>query len=298
MKDNSTVQPRILVAGASGHLGHRVTEILHEQGYINLVAASRNPLKLGDLNEKGIEVRKADFDDPGTLKHAFLGIDRLLLISTDELHNPDKRVRQHTNAIKAAKAAGIKHIVYTSMPSPEKAHDIPFASDHVATEKALENSGLDFTSLRVSWYAENLMGFLPQIISAGKWPTVSGDGRIPYIPREDVAQAAANALMNNTGKTYPDISGVESLSINDIASIASEVFGKTISVLQVPINAIMEELIAIGIPAGFAPTVVMTDLNMRSGNFDIVSNDVKKATGREPKRLNEFLINNKNKFIL
>jgi NAD(P)H dehydrogenase (quinone) len=183
------------------------------------------------------------------------------------------------------------------MPSPEKAHDIPFAPDHVATEKALENSGLDFTSLRISWYAENLMGFLPQIISAGKWPTVSGNGRIPYIPREEVAQATAAALTGNTGKTYPDISGAESLSVAEIAGIASDVFNKKITVIQVSDSIIADELIAIGIPAAFAPTVVMTDLNTRSGNFDIVTDDVKKATGRIPQKLKDFLISNKDKFI-
>jgi NAD(P)H dehydrogenase (quinone) len=288
---------KIMVAGASGHLGHRVIEILQETGYRNVVAATRNPEKLHSFSDQGIEVRKADFNEPSSLNNAFAGIDRLLLISTNDLHTLGARIRQHTNAIEAAKNAGISHIVYTSMPNPGKASDIPFAPDHIATEQALEKSGLDFTSLRVNWYADNLLGFLPQIIAAGKWPTAAGNGRIPYIPREDVAQLAAIMLVTATGKSYADISGAESLSVPEIAGIASDVFGKKIEVVDVSEKDLTNELVAIGVAQSFAPTVVMTDLNIRAGNFDVVTDLVKTATGKSPQSLRSFFMQHKNKFI-
>lgn len=297
MNYNPKTSARILVAGASGKLGYRVVEILQEQGYSNLVAATRNPKKLYSFTKQGIEVRKADFNDPSSLNRAFEGIDRLLLISTNDLYTPGARIQQHANAIEAAKNAGISHIVYTSMPNPAKASAIPFAIDHVATEQALEKSGLDFTSLRVNWYADNLLGFLPQIIAAGKWPTAAGNGKIPYIPREDVARTTAAILLTATGKSYPDISNVESLSIRKIARIASEVFEKNIEVIDVLKQDLTSALVAIGIPTAFAPTVVMTDLNMRAGNFDVVNDVVKKAIGKEPQTLKSFFIQHKDKFI-
>jgi NAD(P)H dehydrogenase (quinone) len=289
-------QARILVAGAGGHLGRRVVEILTDLGYTNLVGASRNPSKLQTFRDAGTEIRRVDFDEPQSLQSAFQGIERLLLISTDELHTPGARVRQHINAINAAKAAGVKHIVYTSMPKPEAAKSIPFAPDHVATEEALKASGIGFTSLRISWYAENLLGFLPQIIASGKWPTVAQNGRISYVPREDVAQVTAAALLKAHGKAYWDITGAESLTIRQIAETASEVFEKPIEVLQVDDGEIADELVSIGIQPGFAPTVVMTDLNTRDGNFDILNDLVKQVTGQDPLNLKTFFKNYRSLF--
>ncbi|QEM06487.1 SDR family oxidoreductase [Mucilaginibacter rubeus] len=290
-------QPKILVAGASGHLGRRVLEILRELGYTNFVGASRSPAKLQAFTDAGIEIRRADFDEPKSLQSAFKGIERLLLISTDELHTPGARVRQHINAINAAKAAGIKHIVYTSMPKPEHATKIPFARDHVATEEALKASGIDFTSLRVSWYAENLLGFLPQIIAAAKWPTAAGKGRIAYVSREDVAQVTAAALLKAQGKAYWDITGAESLTVQEIAAIASEVFEKRIDVVPVDDSEIAEDLISIGVQPAFTPTVVMTDLNTRAGNFDMRNNLVRQVTGKDPITLKIFFTKYFNLFL-
>ncbi len=290
-------QPKILVAGASGHLGRRVLEILRELGYTNFVGASRTPAKLQAFTNAGIEIRQADFDEPESLRLAFQGIKRLLLISTDELHMPGARVRQHINAISVAKAAGIKHIVYTSMPRPEHATSIPFAQDHVATEEALKASGIEFTSLRVSWYAENLLGFLPQIITAGKWPTVAGKGRIAYVPREDVAQVTAAALLRAHGKAYWDVTGAESLTVHEIAAIASEVFKKRIDVVSVDDSEIIEDLISIGVQPAFAPTVVMTDLNTRAGNFDMRNDLVRQLTGRNSVTLKIFFTQYRNLFL-
>lgn len=297
MSNQDKSAPKILVTGASGHLGSRVVEILIGKGYRNLIAGTRNPVKLEALLKQGVEVKKVDFDDLSSLTAAFKDVERLLLISTDELHSPGARIRQHRNAIAAAKLAGVKHLVYTSMPNPEQAKDIPFAPDHVETEKELENSGLNFTSLRLSWYTENLLGFLPQIITAGKWPTVSGSGKIPYISREDVAESTVAALIKDSGKNYTDISGLEALSIVEIANIASTVFQKKIEVIPVKDDDIFQELVAIGVPPAFAPTVIMTDLNTRAGNFDVVSNAVKESTGNPPLSLKEFLEKTKPLFI-
>ena len=110
----SASSPRLLVTGAGGQLGRRVVELLLEAGVSNLVAASRDPAKLADLQARGVETRRADFDDPASLPAAFAGVDRLLLISTDSLGAPGHRIAQHRAAIAAAQAAGVSHLVYTS----------------------------------------------------------------------------------------------------------------------------------------------------------------------------------------
>src|SRR5690242_8075750 len=140
----------LLVSGAAGKLGRRVVELLKARGFgPQVIAGSRDPNKIVDL---GVATRHVDFDDPN-LAQALKGVDRMLLISTDVLD--DHRIVLHTNAVKAAKAAGVKHIVYTSMPSPEPGSPVFFAGDHYGTEQAIKATGIPYTILRVVWYAEN-----------------------------------------------------------------------------------------------------------------------------------------------
>ncbi|CAE6780418.1 NAD(P)H-binding protein [Xanthomonas arboricola] len=101
---------RLLVTGAAGQLGRRVVEILLERNITSIVATTRTPSKLADLAARGVEVRAADFDKPETLATAFAGVDRLLLISTDAIYVPGRRLAQHKAAIAAAEKAGVKHI--------------------------------------------------------------------------------------------------------------------------------------------------------------------------------------------
>src|SRR5690606_30150061 len=127
----------------------------------------------------------------------------------------------------------VKHLLYTSMLNPEGSL-IPFAPDHLETEQAIEDSGLDYTILRVSWYAENLLGSLPNVLASGKWFSSAGDGRINYVPREDVARAAAAALASRSGvKERLDITGPAPLRIGEIAAIAAQISGKPIEVVPV-----------------------------------------------------------------
>ncbi|GAB3590381.1 SDR family oxidoreductase [Hymenobacter daeguensis] len=278
----------VLVAGAGGHLGRRVVELLHAQGYPGLVAATRHPEKLTAFRNAGLDVRRVDFNEPATLAPALAGIDRLLLISTDELSTLGLRIRQHLAAIEAAKAAGVGHIVYTSMPHPEPGSVIPFAPDHYATEQALRQSGLGYTILRVSWYADNLLGFLPQLLAAGKWFTAAGEGRIAYIPREDVARATAAALVAPAppSTTY-DLTGPQALSVAEMADLAADVFRQPLDVVYLSEQVLTQKLTELGIPAPPA-MVVVTDTNTRLGKFDLVTDAVAQLTGQPPQSLRTF----------
>ena len=131
--------PTLLVTGASGHLGRAVVRHLLDTLNIDparVIATSRKPEALADLAAQGVTVRAADFDRPDTLAEAFRGADRLLLVSTDALLEPGKRLVQHRAAVLAAVEARVKHVVYTSLPSPDTSH-VSFAPDHLATEQAL-----------------------------------------------------------------------------------------------------------------------------------------------------------------
>ena len=278
--------PKLLVTGAGGKLGKRIVEHLLASAAGSLVVGSRNP---GNLPFTNVEKRRVDFDDPKSLDAAFKGVDRALVISTDRIDVPGLRIRQHAAAVAAAKRAGVKHILYTSMLNPEGSF-IPFAPDHLQTEQAIERSGMEFTILRVSWYAENLLGSLPGVLASGKWFTSAQQGRINHVPREDVARAAAAALASRAdGEQHLNITGPAPLTVGEIAAIASDLSGKAIEVVQVSDEQLTAGLRAAGLPPFVVPLVVGTDQNMRAGKFDVASDAVRRLTGKDAQSVRDYL---------
>jgi NAD(P)H dehydrogenase (quinone) len=287
------LQSRLLVTGAAGQLGRRVVEALVDAGARNVAAASRDPARIADLAAKGVATRRADFDDPASLDIAFAGVERLLIVSTDALDVPGKRMRQHKAAVAAAARAGVQHLVYTSMPNPEPGSVIPFAPDHHETEQAIIASGLPHTILRVNWYMENLLHALPAVLAAGKWFTAAGEGRVGHVARDDVASAAAAALLSQTERKRYDITGPQALTVATMAATVSEVFAKPIAVVPVSDAQLQQGLEAHGVPAPFAALLTALDANTRAGKVDITTDAVRTLTGRAPVGLREFLLANR-----
>jgi NAD(P)H dehydrogenase (quinone) len=286
----------LLVTGAAGHLGRRVIAHLLETHKVpanQIIAATRVPESLADLSARGVVVRQCDFDDAASLARGFSGAARVLLISTDKIDPPGSRIRQHAAAIRAAAAAGVAHLVYTSMPKPEPGSPIPFAPDHYATEQALASSASSVTVLRNCWYMENLLGSLPQALTSGKWFTAAGDGRIAYVSREDCARTAAAALASSAtpSATYT-ITGPEALTTAEIAQLASETVGKPIEVIQVPPLGLKQGLLDAGLPPAIAELLTSFDVNTAAGNVSEVTGAVQQLTGKAPQSLREFLVAN------
>lgn len=290
----------LLVTGASGHFGRLVVKhLLETQGVApgRIVATSRDPSKLAEFSAKGVRTIAADFDDKASLESAFKNVARVLIVSTDALDRPGHRLEQHKNAIDAAKAAGVGHLVYTSLPMAEESL-VSFAPDHLGTEEAIKASGLGYTLLRNSWYMENLFASLPQVLKSGQWYTASGQGKTPYVAREDLARTAAAALASEdaSSKTYT-LTGVEALSVDEIAKLASQIFDTRIDVVNVSDEGLQQGLVAAGIPDFVAPMLVSFDANTRAGKFDIVTDSIEKLTGKAPVTLKAFLESNKAAFL-
>lgn len=283
--------PTLLVTGANGKLGRHVTELLLDKGGAHVIAASRDTAKLADLAARGAELRHADFDDAASLAEAFKGVDRVLIISTDGLA-AGQRLRQHLTAVEAAKAAGVKEIVYTSMPKPEGSAVI-FANDHLGTENAIKASGLAFTILRNAWYQENLMMMLPHALASGTHYSSAGDGRISHVAHADCARAAAAAMLRPSSGETLTLTGPEAFTFAEITALASEVTGKPLKVIDVTDEQLAAGMKAGGAPEMLIPMLVSFDTNTRQGGFDVVTGDVEKLTGQKPQSLRAFLEANK-----
>src|SRR6202451_1564515 len=262
-----TSERTLFVTGAAGHLGRRVVELLLERDAGKIVAGTRKPEKLADLAARGVVVRHADFEDQKGLEAALKGADRVLIISTDAIDRPGRRLAQHKAAVAAAVSAGVKHAVYTSMPNPETS-PVVFAPDHLGTEQALKASGLSYTILRMCWYADFLIPTLAPAVASGKLIAATGQGGAPYVTREDCAQAAAAALASTdtSNKTF-NITGPDPLTYTGRATLASELRGRPVTFVPVEPAERVTQLIAVGTPEFIAKLLVSSQIAIAQGKM-------------------------------
>lgn len=280
----------LLVTGASGQLGRRTVELLQETHRGPIIAATRTPDNLSDLVRPGTTVRHADFDDPASLSDAFAGADRLLLISTDAVDVPGRRIQQHLNAINAAKEAGVKHVVYTSIIHSGPQSPAFVVPDHRATEAALTESGLGWTVLRENIYMDLQLMSVRRAIETGMVVNAIGDGKAAYITREDCARAAAAALSSSfEGRSTLDITGPEAVSQADIAALASQLSGKDIGYAPIEVETLIGHMTGAGMPRSVAEAYATFDVAIARGEFAAVSSAVEDLTGSKPQSLAEFL---------
>jgi NAD(P)H dehydrogenase (quinone) len=189
----------VVVSGAAGQLGRLVAEqLLGRLSVGELILVTRSPRDLADFAERGVEIRLGDFDEPESLAAAFEGGDRLLLISTLAM---GRRVEQHRAAIDAAVAAGMHHVVYTSLTNPVAGHPAgPVVDEHRETEELLHEAQVDWTALRNAAYAELQVPLGAVAVTYGKLVTNAGEGRIAPISRSDCAAAAVAVLTSKAAQ--------------------------------------------------------------------------------------------------
>ena len=274
----------IAIAGASGNLGRRTADFLLERiDASDLVLVTRDPAKLSDFASRGVHVRFGDFDQPESLPNAFKGVERLLLVSASDL---GRRVAGHLAAIRAAKEAGVRHVAYTSIVNPVASTPIAATHDHRATEEALRASGLEWTFLRNSIYADFQAGSILGSAGSGRFVHNQGDGLVAYIAREDCAAAAA-AVLTGDGHAFEayDTTGPELLTADDTVRIASEVIGAPIESVAVD-DASYANILAeyAGLPADVAATYATFGTGAREGYSAVLSNAVERLTGRPAMR--------------
>ena len=287
---SSNRKPTLLVTGASGHLGRRVVELLLENYEGKIVAATRTPEKLADFKQRGVIVRHADFEDQDSLELAFEGVDRLLLISTDALDMPGRRINQHRNAVKAAEKVGVRHVVYTSIVNPGPDSPAAVAPDHRGTEEALAATTMGWTVLRENIYTDILLMSLTPAIQMGKLLNAIGAGKAAYITREDCARAAAAALASSfDGRRVLDITGPDAVSQYEVATILSQITGQEISYIPLELETHIQSMVAAGLPRPVAQDLASFDTAVAQGKFSTVSSAVQELTGRKPISVADFL---------
>ena len=279
----------IVITGASGRLGRGVIEAALERvDPHDLILVTRTPGSLAEYAARGAQVRAGDFDDPAGLPAAFAGGRRLLLISTDALGS---RVAQHHAAIDAAVHAGVELVAYTSIVNPVADNPAAVVEEHRATEDRLRESGLAWTFLRNSIYADLEADALAAAQSTGELVTNGGDGRVAYIARGDAALAAAAVITGDghAGKAY-DITGPELLDADDRAAVFAAITGAPVAVVHVDDERYPAGIAqATGLPIEAARLFATFGRATREGHLDTIGSDFEDLTGRAPRSLRSVL---------
>jgi len=277
----------ILVTGTSGHLGRLVVESLLNRGVPaqEVVATARNVDSVADLAAKGVVLRRADYTDPASLKEAFVGVDRAVLVSSSEL---GQRGVQHRNVIDAAAAAGVALLAYTSIANADTS-TLLLAAEHQETEKYLSESGLPVALLRNSWYVENWTEQIPAALEHSAVLGAAGQGRVSAATRVDFAAAVAAVLTldDQAGKVYE--LGGSPFTLAEYAAELSAQSGQAVAYQDLPTDDYAAVLVGAGLPAAVAAVFADGDRGINAGELFVDSGHLEQLIGHPSSPLAEAI---------
>ncbi|MEO6687130.1 MAG: SDR family oxidoreductase [Dyadobacter sp.] len=284
---------KILITGATGHLGGAVTNFLLEKTEAsNITILVRDTAKAEAFKTKGVTIHVGDYENRESLLKAFEGVDKVYLVSGLD-HN---RGAQHENVINVAKEAGVKHILYTSFQRKTESADSPIgfiAESHLSTEKVLKASGINYTILQHGLYSDIIPMFAGEHLLQSKTIYLpAGEGKTAFAAREDFAEAGALILLDETGKfdnQSIELAGSEAVNFTEIAAIISKVKGETISYVNPPVSDFMETLTNAGAPAEVAGLVAGFSQEIGLGEFEETNGALENILGRKPATVEEYL---------
>ena len=209
-----TSSGKILVTGATGNVGSAVIANLTSMG-VSVRALVRNDTKARDLEDAGVEVAIGDLEKPETLDAAFMGVDKVFLLTAV---GPNA-VTQASNGIAAAKRAGGLYTVRLSAVKAAPDSPTRIGRLHAETEDELKASGLPYTILKPHFYMQNTLMAAETVASDGVFYMPFKDGNLGIIDIRDIAAVAAKVLTQDghEGKTYTP-TGPASISFHDVAS--------------------------------------------------------------------------------
>lgn len=279
----------IVVTGATGQLGGAIVERLLERVPAQQVGLStREPEKVQALRARGVRVRPGDYADAASLRHAFEGASQVLLVSANVVGPAAAQL--HRTAIEAARAVGVRRILYTSHMGANPASLFSPMTTHAATEELLRASGGAFTSLRNGYYAASAVMLMGQALETGKL-VAPEDGPVSWTAHADLAEATVLALIEEgrLDGVSPALTGSEALDLAAIARIASELTGRTITRVTVSDAEYRAGMISRGVPAHAADMLGSIFTASRRGEFAAVDPTLERLLGRRPQSFRDYL---------
>ncbi|MEQ0558361.1 NAD(P)H-binding protein [Amycolatopsis sp. NEAU-NG30] len=278
----------ILVTGATGTVGREVLRLLAGRG-VPLRAMTRDVARLPS-HEAKVEVVRADFEAPETLRAAVDGVDAVFLLTA-----PGSWVPGHDLAmIDAARAAGVRKVVKLSAVGGGSGP----AGWHAPGEEALAAGGLAWTALRPSSFASNTLRWAAAIRAGEPVPNLTGTGTQGVVDPRDVAEVAVAALLGaEHDGTVLTLTGPGLVSVPDQAAQLSEILGLPISTVDVPLETAREQLLAAGLDPSVADVAVQGSRLVREGGNAVVTGDVQRVLGRPPRSFRTWALDHRGAFL-
>jgi uncharacterized protein YbjT (DUF2867 family) len=208
------------------------------------------------------------------MRRALGGTRMLLLVSGSEAYD---RLDHHRTAIDAAVAAGVERVVYTSFLAAAPDATFTFARDHYHTEEHLRAAGLSAVALRDSIYTD----YLPFFASGGVIRGPGGDGRFAPVTRDDIADVAVTALLDERydGATL-DVTGPDLITMDDAAALLTEITGEPVRYEAETLEEAYASRTSYGAPDWMVTGWVTTYAAIATGEMEVVSDAVERVTGR------------------
>ena len=275
---------RIGVSGAGGQLGRATLEALGARGAHGIVGISRAPENV----LTPAEGRLGDYNRPETLVEAYRGLDRLVLIPSDDLR-PGVRGRQFAAAIDAAVEAGVGLIILVSIAGTRELPEGFIYADYWTGEQHLMRTAPRWTILRMNSFSESLAQVTQMTLGSGTLPGL-GESRVAFVSRGDEAAAAAGILLGegHSGAIY-NATGPAVVTGEERAALVAQVTGGPVRFAILTEDQLRAVLAQAGLPEVYVNAIVDIHKYMVDGSFDIVTGDVERLAGRLALPLREAL---------
>jgi (4-alkanoyl-5-oxo-2,5-dihydrofuran-3-yl)methyl phosphate reductase len=264
-----------LVTGATGNIGGRVVERLLQRGERTRVFVRNADKAIKRFGDR-VDVRVGDLADPVTLSRAVEGADVVFLVSTGpDLAETDKR------AADIAKSAGVRLLVKLS--TDDVSHGVGTGVWHREGEAAIRDSGIGFAFVQPSGFMDNFLNWAPAIKANGLVSCAAGDGTIPFIHSDDIADVSVAAMTQRqyAGQSLP-ITGPEALSFVEMTAKVGAAIGREVRFEPLTEDEERRQQTAWGSPAPLIEARLSIFRAMREGRLAAVTDNVASVLGREP----------------
>jgi uncharacterized protein YbjT (DUF2867 family) len=272
----------IFVMGATGNVGAEIIRILHTQGE-KVIAGTHS----GGRSIAGVESRTINMESVSSMAQAFRGSQTLYLMQP----LAEQMVSWNSNALAAAKEAGIKHVVRLSGAGADAKGSYAIGRPHGINDEAVRSSGMAFTLLQPVSFMQNYVNFhAASIKSQGAFYSPQGDGKVAFIDVSDLAAVAAKILSkpeSHNGKTYV-LTGPAAVSNNDVAEVIAKVAGKAVKYVNVPDSAAEDSMKTFGVPIWTIEALTSLNQIIRASYASAVSPEVQNLLGRAPRSFMDF----------
>ena len=277
----------ILVTGATGTVGGQLVDQLSRRG-APVRAFVRSQERADVLRGYDCEIAVGSYDDPQSLHRALGGVTKVFLLSP-----PSEQMASQELAVLAAVRAGHAEVQVVKLAAIGVDGEVAgsrLLEQHRTVVDALVEHGQPHTVLAPNSFMQNFLLWAGSVQEQGAFYAPAGEGAVSHVDARDIAAVAAHVLTTDghDGATYT-VTGSQALTYTEVAEHFSTALGKTVSYVDVPPDGARAAMVDAGLSPWLADGLVELNARYRAGGASVITDEVQKATGHEPRTVEGFL---------